>query len=319
MSDDTSRDGLQFNRTPVYISLAIAIVLVVAVLFGAKWYFDQATNTPVAMGAVDAPEADSPQCQSLIDDLPAELLGHDRAELTEPKPAGAAAWQTTEIERITLRCGVAVPLQYDEYTQTEQINGVEWLRVDDYTPESTLSTWYTVDRYPVVAVTADDHALGGAENPVENVPVDQLEQREVEPYPAPLSNLAAGDASVAGACGALMEVLPEDVADGYSPLAAGTGGAELDPNTAVWTAPGAESIVLRCGVADPENYQPGEQLHQINDVTWFEDTQLINGSTASTWFALGREANVAVSMPQFAGNSAIVRITEAIEKALPAK
>lgn len=309
MSDDTSRAGAEFNRTPVYISLAIALALVVGVLFGAKWFFDQATNQPVAMGPVDAPDADSPECQALIDELPGELLGHDRAELLEPAPAGAAAWQTTEIERITLRCGVDMPLQYDEYTPTKEIGGVEWMRVDDPTPESSLSTWYTTDRFPVVAVTADEHGLDGAENPVEDLPIDMLEQRPAEFNSAPLSGLAANEGDLE-TCEPLMETLPEEVADGYTPVRVD------EPATAVWTAPGVEPIVLRCGVADPENYQAGEQLQQINNVTWFEDTRLINGSTAATWFALGRDANVAVSVPQNAGNAAIVRITEAIEQAL---
>lgn len=310
MHDDTRNDGLAINRTPIFISLALAILLVVGAVFGAKWYFDRVSHQPVAMGPVPAPEAESPECQALMDELPDELLGHDRGEIAEPAPPATAVWQSSEIERISLRCGVEMPLQYSEYSQPVTLGGAQWLRVDDATPESTLTTWYTTDRSPIVAVTADASALGDANDPVSDLPIDQLPQATIPPGPAPLSQLAAGDDQ---ACTPLMQALPEDIAEGYERLDV------EDPNTAAWTADGQEPIVVRCGVADPENYQPGERLNQVNDVTWFEDTRLINGSTASTWFALGRENVVAMSVPQFAGNSAVVRVSEVIEETLPAR
>ncbi|WP_018296370.1 DUF3515 domain-containing protein [Corynebacterium lubricantis] len=310
MNDDTPSDDLQFNRTPVLISLGLAIALVIAVIFGARWYFDSLSNQPIAMSPIDAPDAESAECTQLIDSLPDELLGNKRAEIIEPVPAGVAAWQTSEIQRITLRCGVNMPLQYTEYAQPVSLGGVEWLRIDDATPESTLSTWYSTDRYPVVAVTADESALDGQAEPVSSLPISSLAAADIEPGPAPLSQLAAG--SSPEVCSEFLAALPESVAEGYSPLEVS------EPNTVAWASEGQEPVVVRCDVAPPENYQAGEQLQQINDVTWFEDTQLINGSTASTWFALGRETEIAVSVPQFAGNSAIVRITEAIEETVAA-
>ncbi|MHA2788828.1 DUF3515 domain-containing protein [Corynebacterium sp. S7] len=305
MNDDTPSDDLQFNRTPALISLGLAIVLVIAVIFGARWYFDKLSNQPIAITPIDAPDAETAECAALVDSLPNELLGNKRAEIIEPAPAGVAAWQSSEIQRITLRCGVNMPLQYTEYAQTENLGGVEWLRIDDATPESTLSTWYSTDRYPVVAVTADSSALDGQAEPVSSLPVSALATAEIQPGPAPLSQLA--DGSSESVCAGFLSALPDSVASGYSRMQVS------EPNTVAWTADGQEPIVVRCNVAEPENYQAGEQLQQINNVTWFEDTQLINGSTASTWFALGRETYIAVSVPQYAGNSAIVRITEAIE------
>ena len=75
--------------------------------------------------------------------------------------------------------------------------------------------------------------------------------------------------------------------------------------------------MLRCGVAPAPGYAPGAQLQQVNDIPWFEDTTLANGTTSSTWFALDHEAEVAVSMPQSAGNAVIVGISSAISEHLP--
>ncbi|WIM68722.1 DUF3515 domain-containing protein [Corynebacterium breve] len=310
MTHDTSSDELQFNRTPVYISLGLALALVLAVIVGAKVYFDRLTNQPVAMTPLPAPDAESAECASLLESLPDELLGHKRAELVEPAPAGAAAWQTSELERITLRCGVDVPLQYTEYSSTENIGGAEWLRVDDATPGSTLKTWYTTDRFPVVAVTTDELGLDGATEPVSELPVAELKEQPVNPSDAPLKQLAGGDSS---ACAPLMSVLPDEVAEGYKRLEV------AEEFTAAWVADGQEPVVLRCGVAEPENYEAGVQLNQINGVPWFEDTKLINGSTSSTWFALGREAEIAASMPQAVGNEAVVKLTDAIAESVPEK
>lgn len=49
----------------------------------------------------------------------------------------------------------------------------------------------------------------------------------------------------------------------------------------------------------------------------YEYTILATGTTSSTWYALGREADIAVSLPQYAGG-ALVQITELIEDNVPA-
>ena len=145
----------QINRTTIYISLGLAVLLVLGVLVGARVYFQRVALQPVAMTELPAPEADSPECAALVDDLPDTLAGLKRAELAQPAPDGAAAWQASSTERITLRCGVDAPAQYTPYAATEDLGGARWLRVDDLTPGSTLATWYTVDRSPILAVTAD--------------------------------------------------------------------------------------------------------------------------------------------------------------------
>ncbi|WP_115684721.1 DUF3515 domain-containing protein [Corynebacterium senegalense] len=298
------------NRGVAYVSLALAVALVIGVLAGAKFFFDRVALQPVSMTELPSPKAGSAECAQLVDALPTSLADHRRAELAEPAPAGAAAWQSSSTERVTLRCGVDAPAQYNEYSPTEEVGGTRWLRVDDATPGSTMTTWYSVDRDPVVAVTSDEAGLNG-HDPRAELDLSALPQAQLRPAPAPLSDLASGPAE---GCSALMADLPGTVAEGFERLGADRVGAA---DTAVWVAEGREPIVVRCGVADPENYEPGIQLYQVNDVTWFEDTTLANGTTSATWFALGRGAVVAANLPQAEGNEAVTTLSEAIARSLP--
>ena len=294
----------QINRTAIAISLGLALLLVVGAVVGARVYFNKVALQPVAMTDLPAPEADSLACTSLIDDLPSDLHGHPRAELAEPAPHGAAAWRSSSTERITLRCGVDIPAQYTDYAITENIDGATWLRVDDITPQSTLATWYTVDRSPVVAVTADAEQLDGGA-PVDGLDLAALEQHDQPRNPAPLTELEAADSSK---CSGLLDAAPESIAEGY------TRTEPASDNTVAWRAEGRDPIVLRCGVAPSPNYGAGEQLAQVNGIPWFEDVKLANGTTASTWYALGRDSGIAASLPQAESNEAITNLTGLIAK-----
>lgn len=294
----------QINRTTMYISLGLAVLLVLGVLVGARVYFQRVALQPVAMTELPAPEADSPECAALVDDLPDTLAGLKRAELAQPAPDGAAAWQASSTERITLRCGVDAPAQYTPYAATEDLGGARWLRVDDLTPGSTLATWYTVDRSPILAVTADLQQLRDGQPPVMSLPTGALTGPAPEQRTAPLSNLAgAGDT---GRCDDLLAAAPETIADGYTRV------DSASPHTVAWSAPGRDAIVLRCGVTEPENYGPGARLDQVNGIPWFEDVKLANGTTASTWYAMGRDVQVAASLPQAESNEAITNLTNLI-------
>lgn len=297
----------QVNRTPLYVALALAIVLALGVLIGAKLVYSTAANQPVTMAALDTPDASSPECEALIDALPGKLLGHKRAELAEPAPAGAAAWASNSTERVTLRCGVSLPLQYTSLSTLVPAEGVDWLQVIDATPGSTMQTWYSIGTFPVIAVTADAESMKKHDSPVEGLTdaLNSLQEVDSTPHPAPLSDLAAPAANKQE-CTSLMQSLPASPAEGYTR-------AELDlPATAAWVKQGHEPIIVRCGVNDPENYQAGARLNQVDDIPWFEDTKLANGTTAGAYFALGRSVNVVMSMPSDAGNSAITAVTKAV-------
>lgn len=311
------------NKTPIVIALVIALLLTAGVLVGARVLLGPAGQQQVAMSTLPAPEAESTECAALIESLPGSAFGHTRAQIMEPVPAGVAAWSSSELERVTLRCGVDMPFQYTELAETVEVDGVTWLPVADVTAGSSLQTWYSVDRFPVVAITADDMSTDNADTPVAPFTdaVGALEQRDGEPFPAPLSQLAAGS----GNCSALIDALPptlevgsgEDaityqLIDDPAMAAAGYG-----DDAVAWKSAGLEPIVVRCGVEPSENYEAGAVLQQINDIPWFEDTILATGTTSATWYALGRETDIAVSLPQYAGG-ALVQISEAIEEHVPA-
>lgn len=306
----TAHDA-QFNRTTIYISLGLAVALVLGVLVGARVFFNRVALQPVAMTQVPAPKASSAECTSLIDALPSTLADLKRAELAEPAPEGAAAWQASSTERITLRCGVDAPAQYTPYSQPEDIDGARWLRVNDATPGSTLATWFTVDRSPVLAVTADTQQLRDGAAPVAGIDTSALTGPAPEQHPAPLADLAAGGGAGgtgagAASCDRLLAAAPDSIAEGYTRVDA------VSERTVAWSAEGQDAIVLRCGVADPENYGPGARLDQVNGVPWFEDVKLVNGTTASTWYAMGRDVQVAASLPQAESNEAITNLTNLI-------
>ena len=309
----STKDASQINRMPIFIILGLALALVAGVLGGARYVFHQATQQPVAMPEMRSPLADSPECAEFVAGLPQKVLGYSRAEIAAPAPAGAAAWQRSSNERVTLRCGVDMPLQYNVFAQPEIFDGVSWLRVDDAVPESTMATWFTTDRSPAVAVTADTAQLVGDASPVAEIDASNLPQVHIDPAPAPLASLAGGDTS---ACGALAAHAPQQIAEGFSLVDV----PGVDPNspTLAWTAPGREPVVLRCGVAPPPTYEAGVGLVQVNNIAWFEDTEAGIG-TASTWYALGRAADIAASIPVTGGNEVMTNLSNLIDEAVPAR
>ncbi|CAB0549746.1 hypothetical protein FRC0485_01053 [Corynebacterium diphtheriae] len=303
-----------FRRGPIVVALVLSIVLVVGVLVGAKLVYDKAAHQPVAMSDVGSPLGDSAQCHDFLEALPEHVLGHKRAQIADPAPAGAAAWQSDSTRRVTIRCGVDAPLQFTALSERIDAANAEWMEVGDATPGSTLRTWYSVDRFPIVAVTADAEALGDHANPLEELggAVSTLESKETKPHPIPLTDLQvhAGEDHSA-TCRALLKSVPDSFGKDITYRKNTT--VSLPDGSAVWTAAGFEPVVLRCGVEFPKSYKAGERLNQINSVPWFEDTTLRNGTTASTHYALDQKATVAVNLPHEAGNAALVAITEALE------
>lgn len=293
-----------FNRTAVFISLGLALFLVVGVLFGSKYFFNEYARQPIPMTPLPSPQADSAECAALIEALPENLAGLDRAEIAEPVPPGTAAWAETSDQPTTLRCGVDLPFQYTEYSTTEEIDGTRWLEVADMTPGSTLTTWYSTNRFPNVALTSWDD-----EFPTElSESTAMLAQEDQAPRPGPLSELKP--AGEQGRCAALDANLRAgfELAEGYA-----YNGEFSKDHTHVWTAQSREPVVVRCGVQDAEGYEAGVQLQQIDGLPWFEDTTLAAGTTAGAWYAMGRDVNVAVHAPQDAAQEALVNISAAIE------
>ena len=299
----------QFSRTAIFVSLALAIGLVVGVIFGARYYFYNVARGPVGVTDLPSPDAGSEQCDAVLADLPDKFMGDPRSEIVEPVPVGVAAWSTYSDQTTTLRCGVELPYQYNKYSETEEIDGAQWLQIIDPTKGSTLQTWYTTDRFPVVAVTTfKDEKPKGIKKALEN-----LEQKDLEPNPAPLTNLQPAEKPRAArqACDPLFAELPETLATDYQRI------ETAEDDIAIWAKPGHEQIALRCGVAPPPGYGPGEQIEQVSDIPWFNDTTLGQGTTAGTWYALGRTTDIAAYIPTELADSVLVQLGDVIAQETP--
>lgn len=128
----------------------------------------QSTNTaaprtgPLALVAVDAPGASSPECASLTEALPDEMTSNrtplTRLELAEPAPQAAAAWSRERGEPVVLRCGLGQPAELTPTAQLRQVDKVTWLPVEG----DGAATWYTVDRTVFVALTVPEGTGTGA-------------------------------------------------------------------------------------------------------------------------------------------------------------
>lgn len=308
-----STEDSSFNKTPIIIALILGLLLVVGVLVGAKVVFDKAALQPVAMATLDTPEAASEECAQFVAALPDTVVGHRRVGIAPPVPPGAAAWKSSSVEQVTVRCGVQLPFQYTALSTLDDVAGTSWLTVVDATPGSSMRTMYAVNRNKVIAVTTDAQGLGSyspADLATDLAPaVETLATSSPSPHPIPLSSLDS-DPAAAQQCTDLFSDLPESI--GTETRYTRVTDISLPDHMAAWRARDHEPIVLRCGVGFPENYAAGARLHQVNELAWFEDTVLGNGTTAATWYPVGRDMNIAVSMPQAIGNPALVSLGEVI-------
>ncbi|WKD59398.1 DUF3515 family protein [Corynebacterium caspium] len=275
----------QFNRTPIYIALGLAVSLVFGILISARIVSDQVRQ--VHLSVLDAPDSQSVACTELIDALPRRISGISRAGLIDPAPAGAAAWSagTEGSPRVTLRCGVRLPREYQEFSQPIDFSGVSWLRIAE--PGADLVTWYAVNRNPVVAITAAGLKIQDSNSPAEDIStaVKSLEIKHWDPAPLPFAEVAISQADL---CADFAASLPAEIA-GFQLVQGG-----LKP---VWTKLGSAPITAACGLDLPAEYEAGVRLNQVNEVAWLNTEQ---GS-----YALNRKAIVGLSLPS-AASSALV-------------
>jgi len=68
----------------------------------------------------------------------------------------------------------------------------------------------------------------------------------------------------------------------------------VEPKSPLVHAWGSPPIVLRCGVPQPADYDPGSpQTASVNGVIWFQDI----GRTSVTWTAIRHTADVELIVP----------------------
>jgi hypothetical protein len=171
-------------RAALIAALVIAVGSVIAVLVVAATLQRSPAQQPVAITEIPAPEADSPQCRALVDELPDQFGDYRRAEVREPAPPGTAAWQPEDPggEALILRCGLDRPTEFVVGAPVQVVDAVQWFRVGEagsgndgvgeagagndgvgeagagndrvQDPASDgRSTWFAVDRTVYVALT----------------------------------------------------------------------------------------------------------------------------------------------------------------------
>lgn len=161
MSDD--------QLSPVAVRLAVALVALLAVgvvvtglvltsgdepVTGSNPTTTEAPRTgPVALVAVDAPDARTTSCTALMKALPNTLPDSGktlpRLPIAEPAPPAAAAWGASRGEPVVLRCGLPRPTELTPTSALREISGVRWLPIEG----DGATTWVAVDRGVYVALT----------------------------------------------------------------------------------------------------------------------------------------------------------------------
>lgn len=129
---------------------AVAITLVaIATVFGFARSHRPAP-AHVVLDAVAAPQADGPECQTLLSALPERLGDYPRAPTADPTPPGAVAWRAQSAP-VVLRCGIDRPADFVVGSPIQMVNGVQWFQMPP--DDDAASTWLCVDRPVYVALT----------------------------------------------------------------------------------------------------------------------------------------------------------------------
>jgi hypothetical protein len=142
---------------PLVLALVVAGIAIVARVRGVDGSGPPPPDTrPLAVATVEAPEAGSTSCTSLLagldGDLPAGTTTLPRRALADPAPSGVRAW-AARTEPVVLRCGLPRPAELTPTAELLEINGVRWLRLDDGTHDPQVLTYVAVDRPVYVALT----------------------------------------------------------------------------------------------------------------------------------------------------------------------
>lgn len=145
---DDEADGP--SRSALIAALVVAVVAVgVALGVAAVRQPGRTPAEPVRLAAVPAPDAEGPECRSVLDALPEHLGDFRRAELAAPAPLGAAAWTGDDGGSVVLRCGLDRPADFVVGSPIQMVDHVRWFEVR----EGDRATWYAVDRKVYLALT----------------------------------------------------------------------------------------------------------------------------------------------------------------------
>jgi hypothetical protein len=120
-------------RALLIVAVGVAVAAAAAVLVIAALRSKPPQQQPLVIPAVPAPQADSPECATLMATLPERLGDYQRGTPAAPVPPATAAWRSGDTEPIQI------------------VNTVQWFRVIEQ--GTGRSTWFVVDRPVNVALT----------------------------------------------------------------------------------------------------------------------------------------------------------------------
>lgn len=138
------------------------------------------SHGPLAVSAVSAPKAGSPECTKLAGKLPKSMPSGKqritRRPLAKPAPKATAAWAATS-DPTVLRCGLEKPAKLKSTSELSMVSGVQWLQVKGH----GRSTYYAVDRPVYVSLTVPQSAGTGPLQDISTTIRKTLPQRQVHP------------------------------------------------------------------------------------------------------------------------------------------
>lgn len=141
--------------------------------------------------------------------------------------------------------------------------------------------------------------------------------REAPPRPVAVPAVPAPQAD-GPACRALMGALPQRLGDyQHAPL------EQPSPHgVAAWrSGPDGDPVVLRCGLDRPAEFVLGSPIQVVDRVQWFQvrsEQQSAGDAGRSTWYTVDRGVYVALTLPTASGPTPIQRLSDAIDRSIPA-
>ncbi|PVZ14553.1 DUF3515 domain-containing protein [Actinomycetospora cinnamomea] len=147
-------------RVLVGIVLTLPVLVVVGVLVASvvlvRDPVPDVDTVRLPVPAVPVPAAASADCSRLLSGLPGEIPTErglmPRRVLAVPAPAATVAWGGEDATPpIVLRCGLPQPAELHAGASVLDVEGVEWIAVDD--PAPGTSTWVTADRAVYIGLT----------------------------------------------------------------------------------------------------------------------------------------------------------------------
>jgi Protein of unknown function (DUF3515) len=138
-------------RALLVVALSVAVAAAAAVLVIAVMRSQPQRERPLVIPAVSAPQANAPECATLMAALPQRLGDYPRTTPADPAPPATAAWRSGDTEPVLLRCGLGRPADFVVGSPIQVVNTVQWFRVDEH--GTGRATWFVVDRPVYVALT----------------------------------------------------------------------------------------------------------------------------------------------------------------------